>query len=72
MKEKNNIKKIKIGKFSISIGELILIILLTISLILVFASPKVALIVTQKYNQGTEEENNNVKNAFGEENTEEN
>lgn len=71
MKERNDIKKIKIGKFSTNIGELILIILLIIGLILVFTSPKVALIVTQKYNQGTEDENNNVKIAFGEENTEE-
>lgn len=67
----NKKKVIKIGKLEFTLGGLILTILTAIILILFVACPKVALIVTQKYNAGTDEQNNNVKIAFGEANTEE-
>ncbi len=70
-KEKKESKKIKIGKFSITISDLVITILCVIFMIAVYTSPKVALIVTQKYNEGTQEENKNVQIAFGDKNTEE-
>lgn len=70
-KQKREKKNIKIGPFKIGWFQLVDIISCCILLIVFFSSPKVALIVTQKYNQGTEEQNNSVKIALGEEDTEE-
>ncbi len=68
-KEKKEKKVIKIGKLTTSVGELILFAFMLISLILVYTSPKTALIVTPKYNQETAQDKD-VITALGEENTE--
>lgn len=70
-KRKKEKKKIQIGPFSIKLRTIIDLSVFCLILIIHFTSPKVALIVTQKYNQGTPEQNNSVKVAFGEVNTEE-
>lgn len=64
-------KKVKIGKYEIGLGRLIDIVIAAILLIIFLTSPKAALIVTQRYGVGTEEQNNSVIAALGEENTEE-
>ena len=69
--KKKNERKVKIGKYNIKLSNLIDVVVTSILLIVYLLSPKVALIVTQKYNQGTEEQNNSVKIALGEDNTEE-
>ena len=70
-KRKKEKKKIKIGPFNVGLYTIIDISLACLLLIIHFSSPKVGLIVTQKYNQGTEEQNNSVRIALGEDNTEE-
>ena len=69
--KKNNKKKtVKIGKYDIALGHFIETVIACILLITIILSPKRALIVTQRYNSGTPEQNNSVKVALGEENTE--
>lgn len=70
-KQKKEKKKIKIGLFNVSLYTIIDLSVACLLLIFHFSSPKVGLLVTQNYNQGTAEQNNSVKVALGEDNTEE-
>lgn len=69
-KNKKEKKKIKIGPFNIKIRTILDVLFCFLILIFHFTSPKVGILVTQKYNQGTAEQNNSVKVALGEDNTE--
>ena len=69
----NNTKIIKIGSIELAVSKFDFIIL-GIFLILIIAyliSPKVYLVTTARYNQGTKEDQKNVETALGKENTEE-
>lgn len=70
---KTNSKIIKIGKVEIEVRlwELIFLAFLLLIIILYFTSPKVYLVTTARYNQGTKEDQINVETALGKENTEE-
>lgn len=70
--KQKNLKKIKIGKIELegTTGSFIALAILIIMTIVYFLSPKVYLVTTARYGQGSEEDNNNVKIALGEENTE--
>lgn len=73
MKKAKNIKKIKIGKleFEGTPFSLITSLFAIVLLIVFFLSDNVFLIKTARYGKGSEIDNNNVKMALGNENTEE-
>lgn len=66
-------KTIKIGKLELKITkvDLIIIPIFVILVILYFLSPKLYMVTTARYGKGSETDNNNVKIALGEQNTEE-
>ncbi len=68
-KEKS--KKIQIGKFSISLSDIIAIILLLVVILAYVLSPRYYSVTTGLYNQSTEEDQKNVETALSKENTEE-
>lgn len=73
MKKTKNLKRIKIGKleFEGTLSSFITSLLAIILLIVFFLSENVFLIKTARYGKGSEIDNNNVKIALGNENTEE-
>ena len=73
MKKSKNLKKIKIGKleFEGTLFSFITSLLAIVLLIVFFLSENVFLIKTARYGKGSEVDNNNVKIALGNENTEE-
>ena len=73
MKNKKSDKKtnIKLGKFEITKGALIEIIVFCILVIIYILSPRCYSVTTGLYNQSTAENQKNVENAMGMENTEE-
>lgn len=64
-------KIIKIGKIEITKGALVELIILLVLLIGYIFSPTVYSVTTGLYNQSTKEDQKNVENAMGSENTEE-
>lgn len=70
-KRKKEKKTIKIGKLEIEIGAIIELVILLILIVGYFFSPTVYSITTGLYNQSTKEDQENVVNALGKENTEE-
>ena len=73
MKNKKSEKKsnIKFGKFEITKGALIEIIVFCILFVIYILSPRCYSVTTGLYNQSTAENQKNVENAMGTENTEE-
>ena len=73
MKKTKNLKRIKIGKleFEGTSFSFITSLLAIVLLIVFFLSDNVFLIKTARYGKGSEADNNNVKVALGNENTEE-
>jgi len=66
-------KTIKIGRFELKITKVDLIVLpiFIILIILFFMSPNLYMVTTARYGKGSETDNQNVKIALGEQNTEE-
>lgn len=73
MKNKKSEKSanIKLGKFEITKGALIVIIVFCILVVIYILSPRCYSVTTGLYNQSTAENQKNVENAMGMENTEE-
>ena len=69
--KKKQPKIIKIGKMEITKGALVELIILLVLLIGYIFSPTVYSVTTGLYNQSTKEDQKNVENAMGSENTEE-
>ena len=70
-KQSNKKEMIEIGKIKITKGALIEIIVFTILVIAYILSPRCYSVTTGLYNQSTKENQQNVENALGKENTEE-
>lgn len=69
--QKKEVRKIQIGKFKISLSDLIALILLAVVILIYLFSPRYYSVTTGLYNQSTEEDQKNVVTALGQDNTEE-
>ena len=69
--DKKENTKVKLGKFEITKGALIEIIIFCILIVIYIISPRCYSVTTGLYNQSTPENQKNVENAMGTENTEE-
>ena len=70
MEEKNKKKIIRIGKLEVERNAIIVLVIFIILFIAYVLSPNIYSITTAKYGKGSEKDDNNVRIALGEQNTE--